>query len=48
MCALQSSTMDAPDLAAQVVTRVKEINFGAKEGVRTVTISYPIDFLPAG
>jgi outer membrane biosynthesis protein TonB len=47
MCALQSSDMDAPELASQVVERVKAINFGAKEGVQTVTITYPIDFLPA-
>jgi hypothetical protein len=47
MCVLQKSDMDAPDLAAQVVERVKTINFGAKEGVQAVTISYPIDFLPA-
>ena len=47
MCALQKSDMDAPDLAAQVVERVKTINFGAKEGVQAVTITYPIDFLPA-
>ena len=47
MCALQSSDMDAPDLAAQVVSRVRSMNFGAKEGVLAVTIVYPIDFLPA-
>jgi hypothetical protein len=47
MCALQSSDMDAPDLASQVVNRVRTINFGAKEGVQAVTIVYPIDFLPA-
>jgi hypothetical protein len=47
MCALQSTDMDAPDLATQVVSRVKTINFGAKDGVPTVTIVYPIDFLPA-
>ena len=47
MCALHSTNMDAPDLASQVVDRVRTINFGAKEGVRTVTITYPIDFLPA-
>jgi hypothetical protein len=47
MCMLQSSDMKAPDLAAQVVSRVREINFGAKEGVRALTIVYPIDFLPA-
>jgi hypothetical protein len=46
MCALQSTDMDAPDLATQVVGRVKAINFGAKD-VPAVTIVYPIDFLPA-
>ena len=46
MCALHSSDMDAPDLAAQVVSRVKTMNFGAKD-VQAVTIVYPIDFLPA-
>jgi hypothetical protein len=46
MCALQSSDMNAPDLAAQVVSRVKTMNFGAKD-VQAVTIVYPIDFLPA-
>jgi hypothetical protein len=47
MCALQSTDMDAPDLATQVVSRVRTINFGAKDGVPAVTIVYPIDFLPA-
>jgi hypothetical protein len=47
MCVLQSSDMNAPDLAAQVVSRVRTINFGAKDGVQAVTIVYPIDFLPA-
>src|SRR5213593_3094574 len=47
MCALQSTDMDAPDLATQVVSRVRTINFGAKDGVPAVTIAYPIDFLPA-
>jgi len=47
MCALQSTDMNAPDLATQVVGRVRTINFGAKDGVPAVTIVYPIDFLPA-
>ncbi len=47
MCVLQSTDMDAPDLAAQVVNRVRTINFGAKDGVQAGTIVYPIDFLPA-
>ena len=47
MCVLQSTDMDAPDLAVEVVNRVRTINFGAKEGVQALTIVYPIDFLPA-
>jgi hypothetical protein len=47
MCMLQSTDMNAPDLVTQVVNRVRTISFGAKEGVQTVTIVYPIDFLPA-
>jgi hypothetical protein len=46
MCALVSTDMQAPDLAAQVVERVRTINFGAKD-VSALTIVYPIDFLPA-
>jgi outer membrane biosynthesis protein TonB len=45
-CQLQSTDMNAPDLSAQVVYRVKTFDFGAKE-VPAVTIVYPIDFLPA-
>jgi hypothetical protein len=47
MCQLHASDMNAPDLAAQVVERVKTIDFGAKEGISAITILYPIDFLPA-
>jgi hypothetical protein len=47
MCQLQSTDMDAPDLVTQVLNRVRAMNFGAKDGVQTVTIVYPIDFLPA-
>ncbi len=46
MCKLQSTDMDAPELSAQVLDRVRTINFGAKEGVQALTIVYPIDFLP--
>jgi outer membrane biosynthesis protein TonB len=46
LCQLQASSMNAPDLAAQVLERVKTFNFGAKV-VPPVTIIYPIDFLPA-
>jgi hypothetical protein len=43
---VQSTDMKAPELASQVVGRVKTFDFGAKE-VPAVTILYPIDFLPA-
>ncbi len=46
-CKLESSDMDAPGLAKQILARVKRFNFGAKKGVPTITILYPIDFLPA-
>ena len=46
MCMLHGSNMNAPELATQVVERVKAFNFGAKV-VPPVTIIYPIDFLPS-
>jgi hypothetical protein len=46
-CVLQSSDMNAPALAQQVVERVVGFDFGAKEDIVAVTIIYPIDFLPA-
>ena len=39
--------MKAPNLAIQVVDRVRTFDFGAKEDIVAVTIIYPIDFLPA-
>jgi hypothetical protein len=47
LCELQSTDMDAPQLSARVVERVRTFDFGAKEGIATITILYPIDFLPA-
>ena len=47
LCQLQSSDMDAPTLAQQVVDRVRTFDFGSKEDIVAVTIIYPIDFLPA-
>jgi len=44
---LQSSDMEAPSLSQQVVDRVSTFDFGAKEDIVSVTIIYPIDFLPA-
>ena len=46
-CVLQSSDMNAPALTQQVVERVIGFDFGAKEDIVSVTIIYPIDFLPA-
>ncbi len=46
-CAVDSSDMDSPALDLKIAARVKKFNFGAKEGVPTITILYPIDFLPA-
>jgi len=46
LCQLEASDMDAPQLSAQVLDRVKTFDFGAKD-VPAVTILYPIDFLPA-
>lgn len=47
-CSVDSSNINSPELAAQIVARVTKINFGVKEGVPKITILYPIDFLPAG
>jgi hypothetical protein len=46
-CQLQSSDMQAPVLAEQVVDRVRGFDFGAKDDIVAMTIIYPIDFLPA-
>ncbi|WP_444909259.1 AgmX/PglI C-terminal domain-containing protein [Microbulbifer sp. TRSA005] len=43
---VESSDMDSPALNAKIVARVKRFNFGEKAGVPTITILYPIDFLP--
>ncbi|WP_226663181.1 AgmX/PglI C-terminal domain-containing protein [Microbulbifer aggregans] len=44
---VESSDMDSPALDTNIIARVKRFNFGAKDGVPTITILYPIDFLPA-
>lgn len=43
---LVSSELGVPRLETKLLKRVKLFNFGAKQ-VDTVTITYPIDFLPA-
>jgi hypothetical protein len=47
LCKLESTDMDAPELVKEVLARVQRFNFGAKAGVPTTNILYPIDFLPA-
>jgi TonB family protein len=43
---LLSSELGVPELEQKLIQRVKMFDFGAKE-VEAVTLSYPIDFLPA-
>lgn len=45
-CELVSNELGSPELGRKVVQRVKLFNFGAKN-VEEVTVTYPIDFLPA-
>lgn len=46
-CAVKSTDLASPALSSEVVERVLKFNFGAKQGVPSITIVYPIDFLPA-
>jgi hypothetical protein len=46
-CSVKSTDLNSPALSAEVVERVLKFHFGAKEGVPSLTIVYPIDFLPA-
>lgn len=45
-CELQSSNMNATELVRQVIDRVLAFDFGAREDISSVTIIYPIDFMP--
>jgi protein TonB len=45
-CELVSNELGSPELGRKVVQRVKMFSFGAKD-VEEVTVTYPIDFLPA-
>lgn len=44
---VESTDLDSENLSAKIVERVKSFNFGAKKDVPTITILYPIVFLPA-
>ena len=46
-CAVKSTDLASPALSSDVVERVLKFDFGAKAGVPSITIVYPIDFLPA-
>jgi len=46
LCKLVSSELHDAALGQKISQRVKLFDFGAKD-VETVTITYPIDFLPA-
>jgi len=44
---VESTDLDSALLSKKIIDRVKRFNFGAKKDVPTITILYPIDFLPA-
>ena len=44
---IESTDLDSAMLSKKMIERVKRFNFGAKKDVPTITILYPIDFLPA-
>ncbi len=46
-CAVKSTDLASPALSKDIVEKVLTFSFGAKAGVPSVTILYPIDFLPA-
>jgi hypothetical protein len=48
LCKVESTELASPELVDKIVERIKKFNFGPKEGVKKMTILYPIDFLPAG
>jgi len=47
LCKVESTDLKSRKLLANIVARVKRFNFGAKADVPSITILYPIDFLPA-
>lgn len=46
-CIIDSSDIDASELERKIVARVLKFNFGEKQSTSSLTILYPIDFLPA-
>ena len=47
LCKVESTDIESPELVTKIVARIRQFNFGQKEGVPKMTILYPIDFLPA-
>jgi len=47
LCSVESTDLASAELVDKIVARIKRFNFGPKEGVPSMTILYPIDFLPA-
>jgi len=45
-CKIVSSELNSPKLERKLVSRVKMLNFGARD-VETLIVTYPIDFLPS-
>jgi hypothetical protein len=46
-CTVESSDLNSEELEKKIVARVTRFNFGTKKGAKPLTISYPINFLPA-
>jgi len=46
-CTIKSTDIQSATLIDSIIKRVLKFNFGEKEGVPTITILYPIDFLPS-
>jgi outer membrane biosynthesis protein TonB len=46
-CKVESSELNSGELEKKIIARVMRFNFGAKKGAKSLTILYPIDFLPA-
>jgi TonB family protein len=46
-CRVVSSELEAPSLERKLVLLIKDIDFGAKPGVPSVTTKVPIEFFPA-
>jgi hypothetical protein len=47
LCKVESTDLASPKLVENILERIKKFNFGPKEGIKRMTILYPIDFLPA-